>query len=177
LQNNLRREYENKANHSTQSNDTTSDQRTHQSSIAERSSTTAAVLKTMLTTIRKTKDRKDRKRLLPIPTPRKKIDRNSEHLVIYSYYVHKRVDKLRKRGFKIKLDMVENLGMKFAIVEDPNGVEIWIVDATNEMVNETDSKGRLVSADTFSFNETIRRLISYLLSISGLQSWDITQYP
>lgn len=102
----------------------------------------------MLTTIRKTKEQK---KIIPAAPARKKIDRNSEHLVVYSFYVPKRVDKLRKRGFKVKLDPVDNLGMKFAIVEDPNGIEIWIVDATNEMVNETDSNGRLVGTCILCF--------------------------
>ncbi|KAJ3294544.1 hypothetical protein HK104_003508 [Borealophlyctis nickersoniae] len=63
-----------------------------------------------------------------------------EYLVIYVHFVVRLVKRLSAKGFHLKLAPLDVAEVKMCILEDPNGLEVRLMELTDSQLNEASTK-------------------------------------
>lgn len=70
------------------------------------------------------------------------IQRAEDYLVVYTHFLARTLTKLTSKSFVPKLSQLENEGVKLAILEDPNGLEVWLMELPDSYLNEGSTYSR-----------------------------------
>ncbi|KAJ3004132.1 UNVERIFIED_CONTAM: hypothetical protein HDU68_005282 [Siphonaria sp. JEL0065] len=86
------------------------------------------------------------KNLLPPPPPppafqdfpddKKKKERNQEYLVIYVHFLPRIIKRLATKGFETFMAPTAFQGAQIAILIDPNGIEVRLIELTEQQVDD-----------------------------------------
>lgn len=87
--------------------------------------------------------KEDGGRLLP-QTPKiaeKRNARRYEYLVIYVHLISRLIKKIASKGFDVILDITTfDNNIKLAIIKDPNGIEVRLLEIPDSYMNDNGKK-------------------------------------
>ena len=70
----------------------------------------------------------------------KKIIHKTEYMVFYTHFIDRIRERLVSKGFLLLIEPTDIDGIKFAVLNDPNGIEVRLYELTEKMLNETNKK-------------------------------------
>ncbi|KAJ3268697.1 hypothetical protein HK104_005295, partial [Borealophlyctis nickersoniae] len=80
-----------------------------------------------------------RRRRRPRPVMEEYPGHNHEHLVVYVRILDRMVKRLGGKGFTLRFPITDLFGVRIAVVTDPNGIELRLIQLTEQMLMEPPS--------------------------------------
>lgn len=66
-----------------------------------------------------------------------------DSMVIYVHFITRVVKRLQAKKFKIHTDVREYAGIQYAIILDPSGIEVRLVECTEPQLNDANSESNI----------------------------------